>query len=178
MSLTTADLQYLGGLFDGEGCVMARLVNRHRRRPTYRVTVSLCMTQPDLVLWFKQQFGGSFVMRKKLSSHHKQAYQWVINDLGAYKFLVMLRPYVRLKARQFDLAMELHQRLQKTHATFRKGFHRGASIPESEMLIRHQLCERIRAAKYSDDQLGTLTIGANSADTCNGNAELNGVRHS
>lgn len=155
---------------------MARLVNRHRRNPTYRVTVSLGMIQPDVVLFFKQTFGGTFVMRKKYGNQ-RQSYQWQLNDMGAYKFLIQMRPYVRLKAKQFDVAIELHERVQKTHQMYRRGFPRGATTPAYEMAIRHDLCERIRQIKFAEEPLGTLTIGANSAETCDGNAELNEANH-
>jgi hypothetical protein len=108
------DLAYIGGLFDGEGCILADKGPR----------ISLTSCWPHHLIWISNQFGyGKF---RQLNSRHgprRTAFRWEASGGNAVDFLTRIRPYLKEKAYQADILLELigyetstlkHTRLQET----------------------------------------------------------------
>jgi len=120
-------LDYLAGLFDGEGCINIshRGVSRGTARTMLRV--SLGNTHGALLDAIQQQHGG---LIRTLKGRNKPVYVLVWSDLKAENFLRVIRDRLVIKRAEADLAIEYREfqgrsdlyervsgRLQKTAAT-------------------------------------------------------------
>ena len=93
---------YLGGFFDGEGCVR---VSESSNGRYFNLGVSLSQKKYDesdvLFKRIQRSFGGAVSLRKKAG-----VLQWSISGRGAAMFLRDIHPFLILKAHQTDLALE------------------------------------------------------------------------
>jgi sulfite reductase beta subunit-like hemoprotein len=103
-----AVLGYLAGLLDGEGSV---IVTRTRGRGSVNDSVSarVIITNTDLPLieWLLAEVGGSFVPKKRMKDHHRQAYQWLLGGRNAAAFLLAVIPYLRIKKAQAEAGLRI-----------------------------------------------------------------------
>jgi len=99
--LTTMEIAYFAGLFDGEGCISIV-----RGGPTITVAVVQVDRRPlDLLA---ARFGGSVMPHgKPVKETHHQAYRWQIYSGRARDFLRTVRPYLIVKAEKTDLVMAM-----------------------------------------------------------------------
>jgi len=98
---------YLAGLIDGEGCIA---VSRTRtgasaksctRGFAYRSSVSITMTDLQLLKWCQRVTGAGRVCRKKVdTSKHRPAWTWAAWSQEAAGILTSIEPLLRLKRRQ------------------------------------------------------------------------------
>lgn len=82
---------WAAGLFEGEGTV--GIVNN-------RVTVTIQMTDKDILDRMQESFGGYLYECKKQQEHHKLSWKWVISDsTEAINFLDMIYPLLGQRRR-------------------------------------------------------------------------------
>lgn len=100
--------EYLAGFFDGDGCVA---VYKNGRGTSHSLQVQITQNKSprvsELMLMLTTHFGGcctSFVSRSK-----RQAYIWQASGQKALAFLEMIRPHVRTKLPQLELAVNWYQ---------------------------------------------------------------------
>jgi hypothetical protein len=98
---TSLDLAYFAGIVDGEGCITAS----GRLHPF--VSLSVVNTYFPVIEDFKKFFGGATNSRKPRSPKHRMTLGWIIGGIGAAEVLKLLLPYLRIKADQAILAIEL-----------------------------------------------------------------------
>jgi len=97
-NIPAVDLAYFAGLFDGEGCIM------HDGSP--RVSVTSCW--PHHLLWLANEFGyGRFRQLYAKKGNRRTAFRWEANGQNALDFLKTIRPYLREKAHQADMLVQL-----------------------------------------------------------------------
>uniref|UniRef100_A0A6H2A3T0 Putative homing endonuclease n=1 Tax=viral metagenome TaxID=1070528 RepID=A0A6H2A3T0_9ZZZZ len=97
---------YLGGLFDGEGCISIskRKSRKMELRSQFALRCSVCITQEYIPRLFQFHFGGWI-------SHRKDGmWSWGIAAQKATEFLTTLSPYLRLKKAQAELAVAFQNR--------------------------------------------------------------------
>ena len=109
---------YMAGFFDGEGHItIARRgsIRTSRVDPTltrvvYALVVGMAQNVKAPLILFNDLFGGTLRIdtRDRVGRHSKHVtYEWNINgNLQVPVFLRWLRPYLRVKAAQADIAME------------------------------------------------------------------------
>lgn len=100
VNLSSEEMAYIAGLFDGEGCV-----SFGRTRSSWFIRVFVTNTNLEILEWLKSIFGGDI---KKLSSRRdgwKQGYCWRISWTRAIEFLSLIAPWSRLKKRQIEIAL-------------------------------------------------------------------------
>lgn len=88
-----ADLAYVAGYLDGEGCFQA---NFQPNQKHFRVNVA--NTYKPTLLWLADKFGGSVCKGSggnKLGK--KVCWNWVVTGQSAYDLLVAAIPYLREK---------------------------------------------------------------------------------
>lgn len=97
---------YLAGLIDGEGCVHLDTPGR-----TYRARVSVGMSAPALPLLTELQaeWGGTIYCARPATTRWASAHTWHLTGSPAARLLTAIRPHLRLKARQADLALEVER---------------------------------------------------------------------
>ena len=100
-------LQYLAGLFDGEGTIN---VGRHIRSLggwRYQVNVQLKMTTQRHVMFFHARWPGTTFSYEPGGVNDRTQHCWAISGRKAQAFLREIYPFLDLKAPQAELAISL-----------------------------------------------------------------------
>jgi hypothetical protein len=95
---------YTAGLIDGEGCL--GLYTRGRIKSP---TVTVSMTDLDIIRWLKANFGGSFskYTREGNGKNQSDQYRWSLNTKAQiHAFLELLYPYLKVKKLQADILLD------------------------------------------------------------------------
>jgi len=111
--LKPEELSYVAGFFDGEGCVYAgyrRGKNGNRNGCVLNAEIANC--DKGILEMFREWFGGSLNPHYQ-SPRWKVRWQWDLASRQAEAFLTAILPYLRLKAPQAKLGLELQSLLRK-----------------------------------------------------------------
>ena len=115
---------YAAGFVEADGCI-------------YLGTAACCVRvtnrNPKVLDWFMQTYGG--VTRPKVIP--AGCYEWVIYGDHAVEFLEFIRPYMKFKESQIDIALEFHAL---------KGV-RGRKIADDVLAKRAELLQRLKDDK-------------------------------
>jgi hypothetical protein len=114
-------VEYVAGLFDGEGCVSI-LKHKHRRFTkgyTIELIVQFGMTNEEIILRLKKQFKGTTkISRRKPHQNWKDCYRLTIYCIQALKFLEAIQPFVIVKSEQVNLGIEFQKsKIKGKHTT-------------------------------------------------------------
>lgn len=103
------DIRYLAGLFDGEGCVHIPVQRRADLRvPNYGIRAIFCLTHKDIVRIIAEQYSVSYCcLKKDRNPNWANAYQLQICGSKAAAFFREILPYVIVKRRCIEVALEL-----------------------------------------------------------------------
>jgi hypothetical protein len=94
--------QYAAGFFDGEGCVNCAT----NRGGSPFVRILIVNTNLEVLERFKETWGGDINKNYKSKEHWKQAYTWRLSHTSAGLFLEEILPYLIVKKKQSELAIE------------------------------------------------------------------------
>ena len=100
------DLAYTAGIMDGEGSIgIARYKSKSCKRG-YTLELNVQVTSSDewLCQWLKFGFGGS--LSHSINNAGNPMWHWIIAARKASEFLRLIKPYLRLKSPQADLAIK------------------------------------------------------------------------
>lgn len=97
-----ANLAYLAGILDGEGCFS---IKYNKNTDVYFTTVALGMTERPALELMAEMFGGK--IRLDSSGRHKSMFRWESNSAPKNKeILEAVLPYVRVKKEQVRMLLE------------------------------------------------------------------------
>jgi len=120
MRLTKEERAYMAGIMDGEGSFT---VVYNAKFKAFVQDIGFSQTVKLLPKWFQESFGGSLrrIQRKEFKyRRHKPIWRWRIYGHEKVKvFICSLLPYLRLKQKQAELALEFHS-LGRQHNTRRR----------------------------------------------------------
>jgi hypothetical protein len=120
-------LQYVAGLFDGEGWVRIQTPgirldgsrtpgSNYRRFPSYQVIAGIAMTHKPVMVAFHEQFGGTLYgddhYRRK-DPKNRTIYRWHVQSQQAHQFLTAIVKHLLIKQDQVELAIELQDHIAK-----------------------------------------------------------------
>jgi hypothetical protein len=122
-------LAYLAGIIDGEGSICAYKTypagyNRYVN-PSYRCVLSICNTRKELLDWIDENFSNLNSGQKKYertifkkncrkdAKIKKYIYEWVVQGHRLADVLTQVFPYLVLKKRQAELAIEFRSTFGK-----------------------------------------------------------------
>lgn len=131
-------LPWLGGFFDGEGCVsLIHTPNGKKNgQRTFRLFIVIGQRNAEPLKWVKENFGG-YLKRNKAGVYH-----WAVTGKFLDRFIEAIYPHAQLKRSVLDLALQ-YRALMHTRP---KG--RGAAYPpeltEKCLAIREEI-RRINA---------------------------------
>ncbi|KKM72283.1 hypothetical protein LCGC14_1422130 [marine sediment metagenome] len=91
---------YIAGLFDGEGCVTVTRRIGGTRGVAYQLVVVFGMNDREGLDVVCSRFGGNV-----LGPNPKGTYTWAASGVNALAFLKVVRPHVRVKRQQVDVAL-------------------------------------------------------------------------
>ena len=98
---TRDDLIYTAGIVDGEGCIG---MDKHRNWSTFTPYVSVGNTDPTLIDWLLETFGGTVQIFQQ-NKRWKIAFRWELTGYASIPFIKAVRPYLKLKGKQADLIL-------------------------------------------------------------------------
>lgn len=101
MEHTETELAYIAGIVDGEGYIGFN----KRKNGTLSLRITVTNTNLEILEWLESRFGGSVQKHMQPQGNRKESYIWTVAALLACDFLKHIRKYMRIKARQADLAI-------------------------------------------------------------------------
>jgi len=105
--LEPVDAAYLAGLIDGEGSIMLT-----KRKTNVALTLTITNTVKSVLEWVIEIAGvGSIQEKNQYSPLHKKGWTFSVHSQAASSLLLQLRPYLKIKTSQADLAMSFFDRL-------------------------------------------------------------------
>lgn len=144
--LTSEEWAYLAGFFDGDGCVNIAVnsSNKDAATPTHYLQVILAQSdEPFLREWRDRLNIGSLhelqTQPNAPIKRTKPCWAWRICGQEAERFLRMILPYVRRKAKEVEIALEF----RKT----KKDVVKCMGTPPSMLALRQYYLEALQAAK-------------------------------
>lgn len=139
-------LAYLAGIVDGEGCISIYGDGRKNiaGQCIYRMSLAIAMQHRPILELFVATFGGKIYLQHKNLAVHTTPY-WRVPYMchRAAQVLHHLRPYLRIKAEQADLAI-----LFQTTRIRRKG--RNFQYHESYFSDADRMKERMSELNHRD----------------------------
>ena len=103
--LSPAEAAYIAGFIDGEGCI-----SFYRRQHSVNVKLIACNCKRAALDWIAETTGiGSVTKHTKGSAKHAASYYWQLNTKAAGDLLRHIRPYLKIKGDQADLAIEAYR---------------------------------------------------------------------
>ena len=107
MKLTDAEIGYLAGLFDGEGCV-GYYSRSTKGVPYHSASLHICMTDKRAPEWIMNTVGYGKISVSEKPGNNRTVYSWQLcNKPQIQEVLRMIRPYLVVKADQVDALMAL-----------------------------------------------------------------------
>ena len=89
---------YAAGIIDGEGSIgLSKMHKSQHRSPS----ISVSSTTPEILEFFKSNWGGAICKHKKYKKHHKQAFSWRLSYDAAIKFLEEIVQYLLVPEKKY-----------------------------------------------------------------------------
>ena len=134
LNLPETTKSYIAGIYDGEGSMYIGLQSRSGRVPTHFLEISIANTDKPLLDWVQSVCGGRVSKKGTVKNGHtKPGWTWKASSRQAALFLSCLRPYLRVKASQADVAINFQERV-----TTSDGSRWNLGIPVAEAEWREQ----------------------------------------
>lgn len=102
-------LSYCAGLFDGDGCILiSRQLQPGRKRPTYRLVLSLVQNCRITVEHFQKALGlqACLVQVARTRKQNRQVYDLRFDGVHALRALQLLQPYLVRKKLEAEVAID------------------------------------------------------------------------
>lgn len=104
------DLAYTAGMLGGEGSIIISSSKRNYSTTTHSLRVVICNTQRTLMDWLLRHYGGHVHPLRRIPDkqrpNEKVVWTWGKAGIEAGEFLKPLMPYLLLKRKQVELAIE------------------------------------------------------------------------
>ena len=147
MNLSETDKAYIAGIIDGEGCIYIDNWKDTRGRPNrcYIIRVKVAMTDREVPEWLSSVVGGScrnYDCRKK-NNNHKIIYIWSYCGTKTIDFLKIIKPYLKIKHKQAEVAIEFRKTLFDNHERGRSGHF--LAISKTIIKIKEKLHKQMKS---------------------------------
>jgi hypothetical protein len=136
---TQIDWARLAAYIDGEGCIDIHLSNpkKHTRpTPNLYLRVAVVNTDPRLLAWCVENFGGS-VSCRALKGKYKPLFRWDTGSRMAASIIKNCYPFLIIKREQAEIAMAFAKTI---------GTH-GKPITEEVLTVRLEMRKRLSLMK-------------------------------
>ena len=123
--MSREDFIYAAGIVDSDGNICISKCNRKRMvNPSYSTHVHVTNTNPKMIKYFKETFGGCDSHWDDGNSKHKPMLGWHLYGEASRQFLLQLLPFLRIKTEQARLSILFQEEMNKNGTN-------GKSPPES-----------------------------------------------
>lgn len=107
VAISAIDAAWVAGLFDGEGCIcIVQQKKKENRSRWFELAVSLSNTHLQSLERLMRLFGFGRIYRCRASETRRPHYKWGLSTCQAESFLLTVLPYLFIKHRQAELALE------------------------------------------------------------------------
>ena len=107
VKMKRTDLAYLAGVIDSDGCIS---IQKYSNCRAYRLNLVVVQRDMPLIEYLYNTFEGSVNMVSTARKNGRDFYlRWMITDHRAIEILKAIRPYMRLKTKQADIAFMLYE---------------------------------------------------------------------
>lgn len=142
---------YLAGILDADGFITIQRTTKNRVAPSghewsptyYTAKVGIAGTRDAPHRLALEVFGGSITTYKPANVNHRTTHQWNISGPKAGIVLRAVLPYLRVKHRQAELALDLvdliHMQFEEIKRTLKPPY----SVPPVMTAARHVLYEAV-----------------------------------
>jgi len=132
----TSKYAYTAAFIDGEGCIYIPVrIRKDRQSPSYTLRVSVSQKDGKVIDWLRGNCGGFIHQRKD------GIYSWIIQERKAYELLKKIRPFMKVKERQADLAIRLYDKYTRKEPINTNG--QNARLTEHEIKQKQKIKEEI-----------------------------------
>lgn len=101
--------EYAAGLFDGEGCAA---IFKRPHEEYYSYGVAIGSTNHQIVMDMRETYGGLVTKPYTPRGNAKPSVQWILRGPGTIKFLLRVRPWLRIKAKQADNVIDWSRKMK------------------------------------------------------------------
>jgi hypothetical protein len=131
---------YLAGLFDGEGSVVIVETKRAARgmRTAFYLKINIVNTHRGVMTLLRDTFGG-YLSKGRVHEGWAVCWMWELHSNNAMEFLKTLLPYLVIKKREAQIAIEFQK-----HMEFYGGH---GAIPDKVNEYRRSFRTRIQEAR-------------------------------
>lgn len=134
------DAAWIAGFFDGEGSVTGSNI----RGDQSALMINLSQSDVTQLVRIESIFGGFIVMRRGGFSN-SLVHQWFLCGRKAKPFLEAIRPYIRIKKEQMDLALQFISLMDGPSSTKRL-----RKMERRKLIYRIQRCNHKRRLSLDD----------------------------
>lgn len=108
---SSADLAYLSGLIDAEGCFRIQhwKSKREGRNEDWVISLEIGNTKFPIFPWLLERFGGSVFYRKPTTSRHNPMIIWSLRSNALYQILNSIYPFLRNKKERCQKLEQFYQ---------------------------------------------------------------------
>jgi hypothetical protein len=139
ISQRPAELAYLAGLIDGEGCLMIYRKKDKRGTLHFRCNTGVANTSQRAIAWLQDRVGGSAHASKASRVGHLPVMHWRCEGPRMAHLLTAVRPYLVIKPELAGLLIEMQETLVYGST--------GLGVPEEMKVRREVLFARYRAER-------------------------------
>lgn len=116
---------YLAGIIDADGFISIKRSTYAARtlgkdwNPNYQERIGIKQVMPQAIDLLHETFGGTRAMQRPTAVNGRPLHSWDATAACAARTIAALRPYLRIKTKQADLALELRATKETTAARLR-----------------------------------------------------------
>ena len=97
-----SNIEYIAGLFDGEGSVSYKQYMRKRKGakkayPTWQIRLEIAMTDKSVLQWVTEILGVGTMGPRKVRPGRKKQWRWRCSHRDAYYVCLLIWPYAHTK---------------------------------------------------------------------------------
>lgn len=112
--MSDADIIYLAGFIDGEGCIGIRKYKRKgKQNYYYSMQVDVCNTNYEIIDWIVKTFGGWMCTERHPKGNRAVQFKVQFGNNRAKLLLEKVSPYLKIKHSEALLAIEFQTNLKQ-----------------------------------------------------------------
>lgn len=151
--VSAIDWARLSAYVDGEGCIMIAktAVKTGRKNPSYNLTLIVANTDPRLICWLNDTFGGystyshstnSRLAQKSGVVKRKTCFSWRQHEERAAEIIRHILPHLIMKRDQAEVAL--------AYRDIRKMGSKGRKLTAEDLAIREEMRQKMRSLNSGD----------------------------
>lgn len=144
---TVAQLAYLAGIIDGEGCFVIGCYAFSKKTgvPHFHTTIQITSTDKVLIEWLVDNFGGklsTYTSKQMASNCRRVPYRWVIFSDRVKHLSESILPYLIIKKDQAQIMIKMRNTFEQTR--MRKGDQGTQPLGKEILELRYELFNKLK----------------------------------